>query len=270
MNRMPSRSWVAAAALALTATVIGGAALASSHGLRQGTDTRPGHAPTRAAPNTPSDNSVRILRAIDSPRVDSLDAVGSTAEVTGEASTDPGDATRTLWYETVAGAALARVDGLDKVDRRVLDSSGSILDRETDPVPASADPLDPFAPPSLSSTDIESQVNEQAQSLGVKVVDVHYVGLFGGTAEIVVKPDDVTKFVGSAGSNVHTLLGPVGENGRPYLTTIVDASGAPQLILGFTPGVGGTNGQGMAWAAPGVQTDAIVGRPYVEEVTGSP
>src|SRR3990170_7019974 len=186
MRTMNTRVWpVAALAVVAVAALMGSCA-------EPGPPSAAGGSTDAAAQTTGT--PAKILQAVDSPRLSSVDAVGSTAEVTGEASTSPGDATRTLWYATVAGAALAHVDGLDKVERRVLDASGSTLDRETDPVALTKE-MDPFAPLTLSSSEIRSQVDTAAASIDAKVVDVHYVALFGGAAEVVVQPDDVAKFV---------------------------------------------------------------------------
>ncbi len=246
---------------AVTIAIIGVAILTGSCA---DADSSPAAANLTGSPSQPSDTSARILEAVDSPRLTRVDVKGPIAEVTGQAALTPGDASRTLWYATVAGTALAQAQGLESIERIVLDPSGSELDSERDPLTALTNDAGPFAPLTLSSSDIQSQVDSEAASLGVTILDVHYVALYGGTAEIVVQPNDVVKFVGSAGSDVNTLLGSLGQDRHPYLVTIVDGEGAPQLLLSFVAGIGGTNGQGMAWAAPGVQTDAILGMPQVD------
>jgi hypothetical protein len=195
----------------------------------------------------------RILNAIDSSRVTGLETKGSTAVVTGEASTSQGDVARTDWYETFAGAAYAQTNSLGNVERIVQDASGSTLEDETDP--ATRSKHDPFEPLSLSADDIRSSAEQAAQRLGATVTEVHYIALYGGTAEIVVQPDDPTAFVASACTN--ELLGGLGQDSQPYLLTVVDSSGDPQLVLGFVPGLGGSNGQGMAWVAPGLKSCAV-------------
>ena len=75
----------------------------------------------------------------------------------------------------------------------------------------------------------------------------------------MVQPSDPVAFVASAGSNVAALLGDLGQNQRPYLVTVVDQQGAVLLVLGFTPAVGGTIGQGIGWKASGLESDAIWG-----------
>ena len=60
-----------------------------------------------------------------------------------------------------------------------------------------------------------------------------------------------------------TLLGPLGHDQRPYLVTVVDAQHQPLLMLGWTPHLEGNLGEGIAWQAPGIRSDAIVGQPVI-------
>ena len=100
------------------------------------------------------------------------------------------------------------------------------------------------------------------------VVASHYVPLLGGAADVVVQPDDPVPFAEQAGRKITTLLGPLGGEGRAYLVTVVDSARAPLLVLGWTPGVGGGLGEGVAWQAPGIRSSAIVGQPVVLDSSG--
>ncbi len=218
--------------------------------------------PTTAQPSgDPAAAVARILVAIDSPRITSMDIVGTTIKITGRASTDYGDVARTLWYESVAGAALAQLNNADRVDMLVLDASGNELDSVTDEPSDSGAQIDPLADITMSPSDVAAVTAKLDPALGLTVTGAHYVGLFGGGAEVVVQPDDVEGFVAHASTKLGKLLGPLTGDNRPYLVTVVDATGAPQLILGHMPGMGGTLGEGMGWVAPGMQTDAIIGQP---------
>jgi hypothetical protein len=215
-----------------------------------------------APPSQPKDASTRIMSAIDSPRVIDLTSEGSTAIATGQASSSLGDANRSMWYVSVAGSAIAEADGLAEVTRTVNDEqTGQSLQSEHDAV--SVEAPDPFEPTSLTEADVDSQVNSESASLDLQIREVKYIDLYGGGAEVVVQPSDLSAMLAHAGSTLHELLGPIGDDGHPYLVTVVDEKGAPQLVLGSIPGIGGTTKQGMAWAAPGVETDVIMGAPYV-------
>lgn len=132
------------------------------------------------------------------------------------------DATRAQWYDTV---------------------------RRTGPIDG--------APP-LSESGVTRAVRKGAGALGVKAVTVHYLPVLGGAADIVVEPADPVSFATTAGRKLTTLLGPLGNNERAYLVTVVDARAAPLLVLGWVPGAEQA-GEGIAWHAPGVRSDAVVG-----------
>jgi hypothetical protein len=192
-------------------------------------------------------------------RVKSIELDGSTVTVIGTATSPGAEATRTLWFETIAGAAFAQEAGATFLKRTVVDEEGNVLATETDPVDAEA--VSVFAtPPVRSAEDITREVQSRASALGANLTETNYLPLLGGTAELVVEPSDPTAFAEAAGSNVATLLGDLADNHGPYLVTIVDSQGAPLLVLGYTPGVGGGFGQGVGWQAPGIDSDAIFGQ----------
>lgn len=232
--------WVVVGLVVLVAFTVAGAAIA-----RDGANA--------AEPDPAAD----ILGRIGSPRVTGLSAVGETARVEGAAATPGAESTRSLWYQTLAGAALAQKLGANAVSRRVVDASGAVLAEETDSVGAGGP--DAFVPLERSAADIVQGTRTRVRSLGARLVSTHFVRLFGGTAELVIQPDDPSTFVASAGSSLAILLGDLAQNQRPYLVTVVDAAGKPILVLGYTPSVGGTIGQGLGWQADDVDSDAIWG-----------
>jgi hypothetical protein len=235
---------VVAGALSILALGIVGAAASSS---------AENSSAKSASATASSDPATQILNAIDSPRVVSLKTQDGTAEAIGQATSSQGDAARSMWYTTVAGSAFAEQVGVRQMSFTVVDSSsGTTLENDRDFV--SLNQVDPFEKITLSASDVDNLVNQQAQSLGVKVISIHYVGLYGGGAEIVVQPDDPGVVPGSF---INALLGPLAAQNRPNLVTVVDANGAPQLVIGWAPGVGGWDSQGMEWVAPGVQTDTV-------------
>jgi hypothetical protein len=93
-------------------------------------------------------------------------------------------------------------------------------------------------------------------------VSTHYLPLLGGAADLVVQPNDPVSFAEQAGQKLSTLLGPLARDGRAYLVTLVDSTQAPLLVLGWTPAVGQA-GEGIAWQAPDIRSDAIIGQPVI-------
>ena len=65
----------------------------------------------------------------------------------------------------------------------------------------------------------------------------------------------------AAGTGISTLLGPLGHDQRPYLVTVVDAQHEPLLMLGWTPHLEGSIGEGIAWQADDIHSGAIFGQP---------
>jgi len=208
--------------------------------------------------NSNSDVTADFLAALGSDRVQSLKESDSVAVATGSATTQGGDAARTLWYELVAGSALAETDGLEAVSSRVVGPAGETLYSSTDDAVSPQTPsADPLSSSQNSASHIQAVASKGADALGLQVVDVNYVGLFGGTAEVVVYVKDMQTFEDSAMTSLTTLVKPFTQENRPYLVTFVDGSGAPQLVVGHLEGIGSDTGQGVSWQAPGV--DALIG-----------
>ena len=214
---------------------------------------------TLAGGHRVADPAAEVLARVGSPRLAGIDLSGSTARVTGNASGAGGEATRTLWYQTLAGAAYAQKVVADRLSRQAIDDSGAVVEQAEDAVAAGAP--NAFAPATVSGADIARAVQARAAGIGVRVLSTHYIPLFGGTAEIVVQPLDEASFIASSSERIGALLGDLAQNQRPYLVTVVDRGQAPRLVVGYTPNVGGGTGQGIAWQAPGVHSTAIWGDP---------
>jgi hypothetical protein len=119
-------------------------------------------------------------------------------------------------------------------------------------------------PVTLTEADLEAALESAATSAGVVLVQTHYLPLLGGTEEIVVQPADPAEFANHA-TGITTLLGPLGRDERPYLVTVVNTRHEPLLMLGWTPHLEGSIGQGVAWQAPGIRSSAILGQPVTLE-----
>jgi hypothetical protein len=204
-----------------------------------------------------SDPAADVLARIGSSRVTAISATAGTAAVQGTASDSGADGARSLWYETLAGAAYAQRVGLSSITRRVSDPSGGLLTEETDVIGTGGP--DAFAPLDRTAATLERDVRARAESVGARVRSSHFIQLYGGTAELVIQPNDPAGFVTAAGVNVAAVLGDLAADQEPYLVTLLDAAGRAVLVLGYTPSVGGGMGQGIGWQAPEVDSDAVWG-----------
>jgi hypothetical protein len=212
-----------------------------------------------------SDAAAKVLERLGSSRVEVLRASDNVVYIQGSASNGEADLTRTLWYESIAATAYAQLVPVNVASRTVMGEAGKVLAVEEDPVAEGSQ--DAFAPTSDTAAEIAAVIEAGAKSLGVDVVSVEYVGLFGGIAEIVVEPGDVKRFISEAGSNVPILLDRLAKAQRPYLVIVVDADQNPQFVVGYAPGLGG-DGQGLAWVTPGMETDAIWAMPVPSDQIG--
>jgi hypothetical protein len=193
------------------------------------------------------------LTAQSDGRVTSVALQGNSVLVTGVAASRGAEVARTLWYESVEAAAFAEKTGANTLTRKVVDPAGNVLKMQTDPVHASIPTAD--APLRVSPVDLSGSL-VRARSVGATVVHTEYIPLFGGTGEVVVQSSAPDSFLKNVSRFSTALLGPVGDANSPYLLTVVDSTQTPLLVLGYTPGLGGGIGQGFAWQAPNVRSDA--------------
>lgn len=207
---------------------------------------------------SPSQLASRFVSRIHAPEVSSIRAHGTSVIVRGTSNGTGADATRALWYEAVAGAAYAEKTGATSLKRVVASSGGRVLRAERDRVSSERGPA-----ATLSGSVINRGSRERARNLHLELLQMHHLSFFGGATEFVIQPSDPATFLATAGANIASFLGPLADNEHAYLVTVVDSTRAPLLILGFTPGVGGGIGEGTAWQAPNVNSDAIWGRTRV-------
>ena len=211
-----------------------------------------------------------IVTYMDTSRLTSLSATGGNIIAEGEASTDPGDSTRTDWFEILGAIEYsARFDGSFEV-REIL-SGTTLIDqkdevgvgirstmrklreqaREIDPESAlfrvleengaeletllalRRDRLRRFDESVYSEQDLVDYAEQHAGAAGVVVEEVNYVPFFGGAAEFVLRPSDEAEFLTEADPRLSRFLG--GLPNRPSLVTIVDSYGANRIVLGSVP-----------------------------------
>ena len=218
-----------------------------------------GPAAIAAGRRVESDPALEILERIGSPRVLTLDLVGDTAMVTGRTPARGGEQARTRWYQTIAGAAYSQKVGATRLSRRVLSATGALIEESEDAVHTVTSDRDWFGPVIWSAPDIAREVGSRAPTVGARVLHTNHIPLFGGIAEIVLQVDDEVEFMAESGQRLAIILGELSRNNRPYLVTVVDSGLEPRLVLGFTPSVGGTIGNGIGWQASGVDSNSIYG-----------
>jgi hypothetical protein len=76
----------------------------------------------------------------------------------------------------------------------------------------------------------------------------------------VIQPEQPTAFAEAAGTRLSPLLRTLTDGDHAYLVTVIDEAERPLLMLGWTPGVGGGSGEGIAWQADGIRSSAIIGQ----------
>lgn len=120
----------------------------------------------------------------------------------------------------------------------------------------------PAPSPALSEAELQRALTEGAAAVGARVVGMDYLPVLGGTADVVVLPDQPLAFADAAAIKITTLMGPLARDNRPYLVTIVDTAERPLVVLGWGPDPRRQIiGEGVAWQAPGVHSGVIWGEP---------
>lgn len=208
------------------------------------------------AEGEPSDatRADEIILALNYTGLKSLGSADGAAQAVATAGLEGGESLRSMWYASVAGTALAWEEGLSVAHRTVIGPDGSVVEETADPVDHAP------APSTVSEGAVRASAGEAAAAAGLTLDSVHWVDLQGGGAEVVVSGTDAGDLEMSA-LLAREILGPLGEGGHPYLLTFLGKDQEPLLIIGFVPGLGGTSGQGIAWAAPGVDSNSLIGQP---------
>ena len=141
----------------------------------------------------------------------------------------PADAARNQWYSTVK--------------------------HSTAPAPA----------PVLSEAELRRALVEGAAAVDARVVRMDYLPVLGGTADVVVLPDEPLAFANAAAVKITTLMGPLARHNRPFLVTIVGSAQKPLVVLGWGPDPRRQIiAEGVAWQAPGIHSGLIWGEPVTQ------
>lgn len=109
---------------------------------------------------------------------------------------------------------------------------------------------------------VAAAVRANAASAEVSVGSVKVAGPTNAVEIVATPATNERAFLDQAGVHVGALLRGVATPDRAYLVRIVSASGAPLLVLGANPALGGGGaGSGIAWQAPGLRSGAVWGNP---------
>ena len=125
----------------------------------------------------------------------------------------------------------------------------------------------PTVPVTLSRDEARRALEKAADEAGVRLLETRYDARAGGSAELVVQPNAPARFADGAATRLTPLLRPLERGGHAYLVTVVGKR-RPLLMLGWTPGVGGNGGEGIAWQAKGIHSSAVLGRPVMRRSLG--
>jgi len=191
-------------------------------------------------------------------RVASVTQQGSQLNVT-ITSSDPASRTVASWYGDVFARAVAdqveKTGGSPVLSVVQLDTSGNSVTGGSERVR----PIlrtEPLAEGACANDGTAAAANAKVRMLQADDVDV----LSGGCSFVVTPTIGVAEFVKNAGRYLDPIVKAIPDSERhPYLIRVQDDKGATQLILGWIPGIGGDNGEGIAWVQPNTDSSAVIG-----------
>jgi hypothetical protein len=192
-------------------------------------------------------------------------AVGTT-QVSSGSVTDgtltlvmkPGSSTsiQALWEAKVVGRAVAEAVGPGAVAQIAFSDSGSRGDAN-----GGADRVRSLpGVATLSGDGCRARAAAAADAAGALLLGARQVDALGGGCVLVLRPrGDLATFLQDAGTLIGSILQSIPDvQERPYFVSVMNRANAPQLQLGWVPGIGGDYGQGIGWVADGVQSSAVI------------
>lgn len=189
-------------------------------------------------------------------RIRGATITGSTLKVVLSGG-DPAETTLERFEGKVLARAVAAdlaASGQDTVTgASYVDASGADLNATVDAV----HPAPPSTALAEGSCESAAQANPPA---GAIAVTARTIPLIGGVCVFSVKVADVASFAADAPARLGGMLSAIPDvSNHPYVVTATDTSGNPELILAWIPAIGGSEGQGLGWTAPGVVSPAVLG-----------
>ncbi len=199
----------------------------------------------------------QVLAELNDPRLQSIQLTGDTATITTKPAED---GLATIWIAKVAASAFIqsmKQAGISApITVNYVDTSGKALDLGANgdrPSNTTPRPL-----PELAGGCSGAVATVPAQP-GVTLISARTVNVPGDACSIVLKVDSTTSLDG-LGHIVGQTISPItADSARAYLVTVLDPSNTPIRILGWVPGIGGDQGQGMGWSSPQLAAEASTG-----------
>jgi hypothetical protein len=197
-----------------------------------------------------------VQSALHDNRIVGATAAGSTLNVTLNAD-DPSSKMLALWDGKVLARAVSTqlaAEGLDAISGvNFTDSAGDDLNGATDTV-TSAQPAS-----TLPAGACEAAGN--ATITGATVTTARTIPVLGGSCIYTLRVSNAADFDANAPSIVGQITSVIPNTlDHPYIFNVVDAKSTTQMVLGWIPGLGSTNGgQGIAWLPPGASSPAVLG-----------
>lgn len=211
------------------------------------TSARSAHA-VPAAQLKADDLGQQVLAEIGSSKLTSLSFANGSVTVTGDLS----GGLEPIWLAKLAGSGYAEALRSSQVGTPAaviyVDVSGQDIGNSlgSDPISSSA-PAPATALPGGCGEAIDSSV----QSSGAQLVDAKTIGVLGGACDITLKVATGPNGT-DPGAIVGGIIAPINpDQSRPYFVTVEDATGSAVEMYAWVPGIGGDQGQGMGWSAPG-------------------
>jgi len=197
-----------------------------------------------------------VKAALGDDRIVTATVAGSTLSVVLNAPDSSSAALARFDGKVLARAVSIQLaaDGKDAINAATYtDESGTDINQATDRV-SSAAPAS-----QLSSNACELAAAGNKSSLAT-VAHARTVSLVGGTCLFTLRASDVVGFDADAPNVTGSIASAVPDIANyPYLFEVVDKSGTTQMILGWIPGIGLGDGQGLAWIPRGASTPAVFG-----------
>jgi hypothetical protein len=243
------------AAVSVVAVVVAGTIIASAVSAAA---TSAGDVKSGSATGAVNAAISTVGASLGTDRVASVTQQGSQLIVTITGS-DQASRTVASWYGDVFARAVA-----DQVEKEggspvllvaQLDASGNSVTGGSERVRPILQ-TEPLTEGACASDGAAATANAKVKVLQADNVDV----LNGGCSFVVTPTIGVAEFVKNAGQYLDPIVKAIPDSeGHPYLIQVQDDKGATQLILGWIPGIGGDNGEGIAWVPPNTDSSAVVG-----------
>ena len=160
------------------------------------------------------------------------------------------------WSAVIDATNEALATGANALEVSVIDASGRPFERLTSSIQLTE--ARRLSELQINVDRDRTAVEAEASRVGATVVGFESHSL-GGVVITLRANSDPIAFANSASGKLADALRPITQDNRPYLVRLVDEKGNDLLVLGWDP-TQAPEGAGIGWEAPGVRSDAILGR----------